>query len=58
VEALWLSLVVLPKASAGQLDPATADVVVSWSLVVVILAVTPWAYVWRTYRRAAGDRSR
>ena len=55
---LWLPLVALPKAAAGDLDAATADVLVNCSLVVVILAVTPWRYVWRTYLRAPGDRWR
>ena len=55
---LWLSLVAIPKAAAGDLVGATADVAVNCSLVVVILAVTPWRYVWRTYLRAAGDRWR
>jgi hypothetical protein len=54
---LWLTLVALPKASNGTLDAATTDVVVSCSLVVVILAVIPWRYVWRTYA-AGGDRWR
>ena len=52
---LWLSLVALPGAAAGELDAATTDTVVSCSLVVVILAVIPWRYVWRTYVRAPGD---
>ena len=55
---LWLPLVALPNAAAGDLVGATAGVAVNCSLVVVILAVTPWRYVWRTYVRAAGDRWR
>jgi hypothetical protein len=55
---LWLSLVVLPKAISGNLDAATTDLAVRCSLVVVILAVVPWGYVWRTYVRAPGDRWR
>jgi hypothetical protein len=55
---LWLSLVVLPKAISGDLDAATTDLAVRCSLVVVILAVVPWGYVWRTYVRAPGDRWR
>ena len=55
---LWLGLVALPKAVGGDLDAATSDVVASCSLVVVILAVTPWAHVWRTYVRGTGDRWR
>jgi hypothetical protein len=55
---LWLGLVALPKAIDGNLDKATSDIVVNCSLVVVILAVTPWGYVWRNYLRASGDRWR
>ena len=52
---LWLSLVALPKATSGDLDAAFTETAVNCSLVVVILAVTPWRYVWRTYVRATGD---
>jgi hypothetical protein len=55
---LWLALVALPMATAGDLDAATQEVVISCSLVVVILAVTPWRYVWRQYASAKGDRWR
>ena len=55
---LWLSLVALPKATTGSLDRATTETAVSCSLVVFILAVTPWRYVWRTYVRATGARWR
>lgn len=49
---LWLSVVALPKAMAGTLDAAFVDVVVRCSLVVVIVAVVPWGFVWKTYGRA------
>lgn len=55
---LWLALVALPKALAGSLGTATTEIMVNCSLVVVILAVTPWRYVWETYVRAAGERWR
>lgn len=55
---LWLGLVALPKAIDGSLDKATSDIVFNCSFVVLILAVTPWPYVWRTYVRAPGDRWR
>jgi hypothetical protein len=57
-KVLWLSLVALPEAAAGDLDPATSDLAVRCSLIVLIVAVVPWTYVWRTYVRAAGDRWR
>lgn len=55
---LWLTLVALPKAMADDLDAATTETVFNCSLVVVILALVPWRYVWRTYVRAPGDRWR
>jgi hypothetical protein len=55
---LWLALVALPQATGGDLDSATSEVAVNSSLVVVILAVTPWGYVWRNYVSAEGDRWR
>ncbi|MGH3460922.1 MAG: hypothetical protein ACRDP9_05550 [Kribbellaceae bacterium] len=55
---LWLLLVAFPKATAADLDTATTETVVSCSLVVVILAVTPWRYVWRNYVHATADRRR
>jgi hypothetical protein len=55
---IWLAAVALPKAVAGDLDAATQEVLVSCTLILVILAVTPWRYVWRTYVLATGDRWR
>jgi hypothetical protein len=55
---LWLLLVALPRAARGDLDPGTAEVVASCSVVVVILAVVPWRHVWRRYVRAPGERWR
>ena len=55
---LWLSLVALPRATGGGLDSATTETMVSCSLVVVIIAVTPWRYVWTQYVRTSGDRWR
>jgi len=55
---LWLGLVALPRALDGTMDKATSDIAFNCSFVVLILAVTPWAYVWRTYVRATGDRWR
>jgi hypothetical protein len=55
---IWLSVVGLPKAVAGDMDSATQAVAVNCAVVVVILAVTPWPYVWQQYVRAPGDRWR
>jgi hypothetical protein len=55
---LWLAVVALPQAAAGGLDAATQEVAFNCSVVVVIIAVTPWRYVWRQYATAQGDRWR
>lgn len=55
---LWLSAVALPTAATHDLDPKTSEVMVNCSLVIVVLAVIPWRYVWRTFVRAPGDRWR
>jgi hypothetical protein len=55
---MWLGLVALPKAVSGDLDPATTEVLVNCTVVVVVLAATPWRYVWRSYAHTPGDRWR
>ena len=55
---IWLPVVALPAALAGDVDDAMSKVIFSCSVVVVILAVTPWGYVWRHYVQAKGDRWR
>ena len=55
---LWLGTVALPLAVGGDLEAGTREVLFNCSFVVVILAVTPWDHVWRTYVRAPGDRWR
>jgi hypothetical protein len=55
---LWLTLVALPNTITGNLDAAMTETLVNCSLVVVILAVIPWRYVWRSYVHATGDRWR
>ncbi len=57
-KVLWLGLVALPQAIDGTLDKATSDIAFSCSFVVLILAVIPWPYAWRTYAIASGDRWR
>lgn len=49
---LWLSMVALPNAMSGGLDPATQEIAVNCALVTVIIAVIPWPAVWRGYVRA------
>ncbi len=55
---IWLALVALPRMATGRLDDGTSDVLVNCSFVVVIIAVTPWTHVWRTYVRSPGERWR
>jgi hypothetical protein len=55
---LWLGLVALPNAVAGDLDAERTRILANCSLVVVIVAVTPWGYVWRSLGGGAGDRWR
>jgi hypothetical protein len=52
---IWLAVVGLPHLVAGDMDTAMTGVFVSVSLVVVILAVTPWDFVWQRYVKAPGD---
>ena len=55
---IWLPVVALPAALAGDVDDAMSEGIFSCSVVVVILAVTPWGYVWRHYVQAKGERWR
>ena len=55
---VWLSIVALPQAITGDLSNATAEMVFSCSLVVLIIAAIPWRYVWSEYVRSDGDRWR
>ena len=51
----WLALVALPDSVGDGLDAAETETLFSCSLVVVIIAIVPWRYVWRTYVSAPGD---
>src|SRR3954454_17963802 len=53
---IWLSVVALPAALAGEVDQAMSQIVFNCSFDVVILAVIPWRYVWQRYVMAPGDR--
>ena len=55
---LWLGGVALPRAMAGDVSDAMAQVAVNCSLVVLIIASIPWKYVWTQYGRSSGDRWR
>src|SRR3712207_1693552 len=55
---IWLAAVGIPHLMAGDMDPQMRSVFSSVLLVVIILAVTPWDYVWKRYVRAPGERWR
>ena len=52
---IWLAAVAVPNLIAGDLDADMGRILTNVSLVVVILAVTPWDYVWQRYVRAPGE---
>ena len=54
-ELLWLAAVAVPHLLSGDMSTQMSSVLSSVSVVVVILAVTPWDYVWSRYVRASGD---
>ena len=54
-KVIWLSVVALPAVLAGDVDPAMSKIIVSFAPEVIIVAVTPWRYVWQRYVTARGD---
>ena len=52
---LWIGLVGVPLALGGGLDDPTATVLTNCTFVVVVIAVVPWAHVWRSYGRAGAE---
>ena len=51
---IWLAAVAIPHLRAGDMDAQMRSVFFNCSLVVVVLAITPWDYVWKRYVRAPG----
>jgi len=51
---IWLAAVGLAALMAGDMSEQMSTVFGSVMLVVVILAVTPWDYVWKRFVRAPG----
>jgi hypothetical protein len=51
-KVLWLALVAVPHLLAGDMSAEMTKIFVSFAPEVIIIAVTPWDYVWRTYGRA------
>ena len=57
---IWLAAVGVPHLVAGDIDqdPQLKSVFFNVSLVVIVLAVTPWDFVWKRYVRARGAKWR
>lgn len=51
---IWLAAVGIPHLRADDMDADMRSVFFNVSFVVVILAVTPWDYVWKRYVSAPG----
>lgn len=51
---IWLAAVGVPKLLADDMTDEMRSVFSSVLVVVIILAVTPWDYVWKTYFRTPG----
>jgi hypothetical protein len=54
-KAIWFAAVAVPHLIAGDMDRQTASVLGSFAPMVIVVAVTPWGYVWKRYVRAPGD---
>jgi hypothetical protein len=54
-KALWLALVAVPVAAAGDMSTEMQDVVVNCAFGVVVAAVIPWRHVWQRLVTGAGD---
>lgn len=52
---IWFGAIAIPHLVAGDMSTEMGSVMSSVAVGVVILAVTPWDYVWKRYVTAAGD---
>ena len=55
---IWMAVVGIPNLAAGDTNPQFTSVFFNVCFGVVVLAVTPWDYVWKRFVRAPGDRWR
>jgi len=55
---IWVLAILLPKWSAGQIDPATAESAPSILMGVIVPLIIPWRYVFANYVQKPGDRWR
>jgi hypothetical protein len=54
-KSIWLAAIAFPHLIAGDMSPEMTTMMSSILVGVVVLAVTPWDYVWKRYVLAAGD---
>ncbi len=45
----WLLTVALPELQSGEMDENTASIAFACALVIIVYAVVPWDYAFRTY---------
>ncbi len=54
-KVMWLVVVARPLWAADQMDRDTSDVASACLWVIIVIAVTPWRYVFVQYFAAGGD---
>jgi hypothetical protein len=54
-KSIWLTTIALPHLVAGDMSPEMTTMMSSVLVYVVVIALTPWDYVWQRYVRAPGD---
>jgi hypothetical protein len=54
-KVIWMAVVGIPNLAAGDTNPQFTSVFFNVCFGVVVLAVTPWDYVWKRFVRAPGD---
>jgi hypothetical protein len=54
-KVIWMAVVGIPNLTAGDTNPQFTSVFFNVCFGVVVLAVTPWDYVWQRFVRAPGD---
>ena len=57
-KVIWLATVGLPHLLADDMDAPMQKLFGSIIWVALVLAVTPWDYVWKRYAKAPGERWR
>jgi len=54
-KVIWLGVIAMPLWTSGRMDAATSEMASAVLWVVIVLAVTPWRYVFRSFVTAKGD---